>query len=107
MLGPNASGGPIGIFRRCRGLGTGPCFACNGWQEHLCLQAKRVILFGEVTLGFKIMTRSRQASRPLAWNVRLVGTALALALVLAAGDAVRADDVCPLGPACWVRQLPA
>ena len=51
------------------------------------------------SLGLKIMTRSRQASWPLAWNMRLVGTALALALMLAAGDAVRADDICPLGPA--------
>ena len=49
-------------------------------------------------MGFKIRMRSRWASLPLAWNVRLVGAALALALVLAAGDAVRANDACPLGP---------
>src|SRR6266566_2739164 len=41
---------------------------------------------------------SRRKILPLAWNVRLVGAALAFALVLAAGNAVRADDVCPLGP---------
>ena len=44
-------------------------------------------------MGFKIRTRSRRASLPLAWNVRLVGAALALAWVLAAGDGARADDV--------------
>jgi hypothetical protein len=49
-------------------------------------------------VGFKIRTGSSRASHPLAWNVWLVGAALALALVLAAGDVVRADDVCPLGP---------
>jgi hypothetical protein len=46
-------------------------------------------------LGFKIRTKSSRVSRLLAWNVRLVGAALALALVLATGDAVRADDICP------------
>ena len=49
-------------------------------------------------MGFKIRTESRWASRALAWNERLIGAALALALVLAAGDASRADDMCPLGP---------
>jgi hypothetical protein len=49
-------------------------------------------------MGFKILIRSRQASLQLAWNVRLVGAALALALVLGAGNAARAADVCPLGP---------
>jgi len=51
-------------------------------------------------LGFRVRTGSGLASRSLAGNVRLVGAALALALVLAAGDAVRADvdDPCPLGP---------
>lgn len=49
-------------------------------------------------MGLKNRMRSRRAILPLAWDVRLVGVALAFALVLAAGNAVRADDVCPLGP---------
>jgi hypothetical protein len=54
--------------------------------------------FLEVTVGLKNRMKSRRAILPLAWDVRLVGAALAFALVLAAGNAVRADDVCPLGP---------
>jgi hypothetical protein len=46
-------------------------------------------------VGFKIRMKSRKVIRPLAWNVWLVGAALALAMVLASGDAVRADDACP------------
>jgi len=51
-------------------------------------------------LGFRVRMGSGLASRSPAGNVRLVRAALALALVLAAGDAVRADvdDPCPLGP---------
>ncbi len=49
-------------------------------------------------MGFKIRMRSIRASLLLAWDVQLVGAALAMTLVLAAGDAVRADDTCPLGP---------
>ena len=49
-------------------------------------------------MGFKNKLQARRASLPLAWHVWSVGAALVLALVLAAGDAVRADDTCPLGP---------
>ena len=49
-------------------------------------------------MGFKIGTGSSWASRSLAWNVQLIGAAIALVLVLAAADPSRADGVCPLGP---------
>ena len=89
--------GVIGIFAASGDCGRA-VFACNAWPEHLRLPARRENFSREITVGFKIRTRSRPASLPLAWNVRLVGAALALALVSAAGDAVRADDTCPLGP---------
>jgi hypothetical protein len=89
----------IGIFRRFRGLGTGS-LRLPRLVKAFTPSSKTCNFSGKVTVDFRIRTGSGWASRAFAWNVRLVGAALALALVLAAGDAVRADvdDPCPLGP---------